>query len=349
MQKRECIEIFERYILNQATPEEIKYLNSWIRNNKEISTWLENQILNSSSKIDSEVQLRMLKNIEKKIDIDNNNSITDVSKTTNHQLTSRFRLKKWMRVAAMIILPILTAASVYFYMSYRSDIKSDSLHQLVVSVERGQKANITLPDGSKVWLNSQSKLTYSQNFNVKERRLQLDGDAFFDVAHNPDKPFIVQSNDISVEALGTAFEVKAYSDDNLVTSILIRGKIRVTTPNGETILTPNEMVSYNKSTGKLLQSSLIGTKDFTGWMHNQLHFENESLANIAKVIERTYNVKVIFTSENLKNQHYTGTVENNSLENFLNIISLTSPVSFQIKDQKVILSENLKLLNLYTQ
>ena len=344
MQKEEYIEIFERYILNQATSEEIKYLSSWIRNNKEISTWLEKQILNSSSVIDSEVQLRMLKNIEKEIGMDNNTQM-DINKTTNYQPNSGFRLKEWQRVAAMIILPILTAASVYFYMS---NTKFTVSHPLVVSVERGQKANITLPDGSKVWLNSQSKLTYSPNFNVKERRLQLDGEAFFDVAHHPDKPFIVQSNGMSVEALGTAFEVEAYAEDNLVTSILIRGKIRVTTPDGETILEPNEMVSYNKSTHKQIQNHLADAANFTGWMHNQLHFENESLESIAKVIERTYNVKVIFTTVSLKNQHYTGTVDNNSLENFLNIISLTSPVSFRIKNQQVILSENPKLLNLYS-
>lgn len=346
MKRKECLEIFERYILNQATPEETERLSSWIRNNKEISALLENQISNSSSKIDREVQLRMLRNIQKEIGFDDNSlSDMDGRKAMDHRINSHFRFNRWMRAAAMIILPMLTAAGVYFYMA---DTKSTDPDPLVISVEKGQKANVTLPDGSKVWLNSQTKLTYSQDFNVKERRLQLDGDAFFEVAHDPGKPFIVQNNDVSVEALGTAFEVKAYAEDDFVTSILIRGKIRVAVSGGEAVLKPNEMVSYHKPTGKLSQSTLVNAEDFIGWMHDQLHFENESLGNIAKIIERTYNVKVVFRSESLKEQHYTGTVDNNSLENFLNVISLTSPVSFRINNQQVILSENSELLNLYT-
>ena len=242
----------------------------------------------------------------------------------------------------MFILPLLTAAGVYFYMS-----RNLSGAPLIVTVERGQKANITLPDGSKVWLNSESKLTYSPNFNVKSRELQLDGEAYFEVAHNPDKPFIVSCNDISVEALGTAFGVKAYSEDNMISSILMRGKVRVTTPDGEAVLLPNDRISYDKTTRKKNLSSVTNATDFTGWIHNELRFENESLGDIAKTIERIYNVEVKFASENLKKQRYTGTINNNSLENVLNIISLTSPVAFQINNQQVTLSENKKLMDRY--
>jgi len=83
--------------------------------------------------------------------------------------------------------------------------------------------------------------------------------------------------------------------------------------------------------------------DFTGWIHNELRFEDESLADIAKTIQRIYNVEVVFASERLKNQRYTGTINNNSLENVLNIIGITSPVAFQINNQQVTLSENNKL------
>jgi transmembrane sensor len=336
MQKEECIEIFERYIQNRANPDEVKRLSLWIKNNQEISLWLEQQIMASSSTIDSEVQMRMLRNIEAEI-TGNNNEVTE------KLLNIRFQLNKWLRVAAMFILPVLTAAGVYFYMSRNQSPTAP----LIVSVERGQKANITLPDGSKVWLNSQSKLTYSANFNIKKRELQLDGEAYFEVAHNPNKPFIVQSKDISVEALGTAFGVKAYDEDNLASSILMRGKVRVTTPDGEAILLPNDRIMYDKTTRKKAKNTVTNATDFTGWIHNELRFENESLGDIAKTIQRIYNVEIVFASEKLKNQHYTGTINNNSLESVLNIISLTSPVSFQINDQQVTLSENKKLMDKY--
>lgn len=335
MQKEECIEIFERYIQNRANEDEVKRLSIWIKSNQEISLWLEQQILASSSTIDSELQLRMLKNIESEIDAKNN--------ADNLQRHIRFRLNRWIRVAALFLLPLLTAAGMYFYMSRNGS----SSAPLIISVERGQKANIILPDGSKAWLNSQSKLTYSADYNVNKRELQLDGEAYFEVAHNPQKPFIVKSSDIRVEALGTAFGVKAYDEDNLISSILMRGKVRVTTPDGESILVPNERVIYDKAAHKRTQSKVRNATDFTGWIHNELRFENESLEEIAKNIQRIYNVEIVFATENIKNQRYTGTVNNNSLESVLNIITLTSPLSFQIKNQKVTLYENKNLLRHY--
>lgn len=328
MQKEECIELIERYIRNQTDQDEVKRLNIRIKNNQEISSWLEQEINTSPSTMDNDVQARIFRNIENKI---GNKDKTDKVEQNHFQPT------KWLRVAAMFVLPVITAVAMYFYRS-----PDETPGQLVVAVERGQKANITLPDGSKVWLNSQSRLTYSTNFNVKQRELQLDGEAYFEVAHNPDKPFIVRSNDIAVRALGTAFGVKAYNEDLLISSILMKGKVLVTTPDGETILKPNERIMYDKTTHKKVQSTVTNATDFTGWIHNELRFEDESLADIAKTVQRIYNVDVVFASEKLKYQRYTGTINNNSLENVLNIISLTSPVSFQINNQRVTLSENNK-------
>jgi transmembrane sensor len=169
------------------------------------------------------------------------------------------------------------------------------------------------------------------------------------VAHNPDKPFIVQSNDISVEALGTAFGIKAYDEDNQISSILMRGKVRVVTPDRSSVLKPNERILYDKTTRKTTQTAVTNAVDFTGWIHDELRFENESLGEIAKNIQRIYNVEIIFASENLKKLRYTGTVNNNSLESVLNIITLTSPVSFEIDKQQVTLHENKKLMKHYNQ
>jgi len=329
MQKEECIELIERYIHNQTDQNEVKRLNIRIKNNQEISSWLEQEIIASPSTMDNDVQARIFRDIENKIDIKDK---TDKAEQNHFQLT------KWLRVAAMFVLPVITAVGMYFYRSPDETVPG----QLVVAVERGQKANITLPDGSKVWLNSQSRLTYSTNFNVRQRELQLDGEAYFEVAHNPNKPFIVRSNDISVRALGTAFGVKAYNEDMLISSILMIGKVLVTTPDGEAILMPNERIIYDKTKHKKEQSTVANATDFTGWIHNELRFEDESLGDIAKTIRRIYNVEVVFASEKLKSQRYTGTINNNSLESVLNIICLTSPVSFQISNQQVTLSENNK-------
>jgi ferric-dicitrate binding protein FerR (iron transport regulator) len=337
MQKKECVEIFERYVRGIASDDEIKRLSLWVRNNQEISSWLEQEIMASPSAIDNDVQMRMLENIKLEL-----NAANKKNKTLDQAAKTGFNLRWLVRAAAMFILPVITAFAMYLYMSKDHVIAGAPL---IVAVERGQKANITLPDGSKAWLNSQSKLTYSSDYNVENRKLQLDGEAYFEVAHNPEKPFIVKSNDIEIEALGTAFGVKAYNEDNIISSILMQGKVRVTTPDGASILMPNERIVYDKTARKKSQSKVANATDFTGWIHNELRFENESLEEIAKNIQRIYNIEIIFASEELKNQRYTGTVNNNSLENVLNIITLTSPVSFEIDKQKVTFYENKRLIN----
>lgn len=340
MRKEECAEIFERYIQHCASDDEIKRLSNWIKDNQEISLWLERQIETSSSVMEKEVQMHILSHIKDEI-----NSTIQRDKAAAIKRDIRIRLNMWMRVAAIFILPILAAAGMYFYMSKHES----SPAPFIVAVDRGQKANITLPDGSKAWLNSQSKLTYFADFNTEKRALLLDGEAYFEVAHNPEKPFIVNSNDITVEALGTAFGIKAYSEDILISSILMHGKVKVTTPNGTNILKPNDRILYDKDSRTTQKSTVTNAVDFTGWIHNELRFENESLNEIAKNIQRIYNVEIVFASEKLKTLRYTGTVDNNSLESVLNIIALTSPISFHIDKQKVMLFENKSLMQHYNQ
>ena len=332
MEKDECLELFERFVSNSATDDEVRLLSRWINHDHKVSKFLEQHVLNSSALIDREVKIRMLKNIEKLIDQDNDN----LSFTKGDKYIS---IQKWLRIAAMFILPVLSTVVMYFFMS-KNDAAVSTGAPLIISVERGQKANITLPDGSRVWLNSQSKLIYTASYNTQKRELKLDGEAYFEVAHNPQKPFIVQSRNISVEALGTGFGINAYSEDNLISSILMHGKIRVTTPVGSEILFPNERVLFDKRTNRMNKQSVANATDFTGWIHNKLRFENETLQEMAIKIQRIYNIEVVFADERIKYFRYTGTINNNSLESVLNVISLSSPVGFKIINQQVILSDD---------
>lgn len=333
MQKEEYLEIFERYVQQRASEDEIKRLSDWIRNNRNISEWMEQQILNSEADMDASVQLRMLERIKHQL-------------TTGDQPSAqpgvKFRIQTWWRIAAMLVLPLLTALGMYVYMS-----RYDSGAPVMVAVERGQKATVTLPDGSKVWLNSLSELRYTPGFTSRKRELQLEGEAYFEVAPDPDRPFVVTGTDLKVEALGTSFGMKTYREDRMVSSILMSGKVRVTTPDGTRVLKPNERIQYDKTTAQSKHSQVANATEFTGWIRNELRFENETLDEIARSIQRIYNVEIIFASENLKQLRYTGTVQNNSLESVLNIITLTSPLSFQIDKHTIILYENENLMQHY--
>lgn len=333
MQKVECVEIFERYLQQRANEDEIKRLSNWIRTNRKISEWMEEQIKSSQSEMDAGVQLRMLERIKHSIGSD---------QQTPESSAYQLRVNRWLRVAAMFLLPVAAAVGMYLYMS-----RFESALPVTVAVERGQKATVTLPDGSKVWLNSLSELKYKPGFTSRKRELQLEGEACFEVAPDPDRPFVVSSTDLVVEALGTSFGMKAYSEDRMVSSILMSGKVRVTTPDGTRVLKPNERIQYDKTMNRSKHSQVTNSTDFTGWIRNELRFENETLDEISRSIQRIYNVEIIFASEKLKQLRYTGTVQNNSLESVLNIITLTSPLSFQIDNQKIILYENENLMPHY--
>lgn len=324
MRQEECVELFERYVYGKASDLEIARLTDWIKNNPGLSSWLEQQIEDLPSDIDASLQYKMLRNIQRET------QHTEPMQSFNQR-------KKWWLMAAGIMLPILTAISTYLYLSPDKKSSDMPLSPYTFTVEQGQKASLVLPDGTKVWLNSKSKLTCTPNFNIKNRELNLTGEAYFEVAHNKDMPFFVKCKDMSVEAIGTAFVVKAYDEDETISSVLVNGKVRVGTLEGQTILSPNERIEYDKNTHKTEIKHVTNASDFTGWRSNELRFENESLKEIAKCIERTYNVKIVFGARDIENQRFTGTINNSSLESMLNILGLTSSLKFRIEDQQVIL------------
>lgn len=195
-----------------------------------------------------------------------------------------------------------------------------------VVTEAGQKTNVTLPDGSKVWLNSASKIEYTSHYNIKDRSIILDGEAYFDVAPDKEFPFIVRTDKISVTALGTKFNVRAYKSDDTITTTLLEGKVKAEVSGQSTVLKPNQLAVYDKTQNVMNTSIVKDELHPVPWMQNGLLFENESLADIAVTLERMYNVRVVFADECVKDYSYTGFIKNNSLPNVLELISGTSPV-----------------------
>jgi len=207
-------------------------------------------------------------------------------------------------------------------------------------VETGQKANVRLPDGTFVWLNSAGSLTYDHTCNKKERVVYLQGEAYFEVSKEKTRPFIVKTNDISVEALGTSFDVKAYPDDNYIAATLIEGNIRISSSTQTELLEPNEKITITKSDGQFTKTLLTDAEKNILWINHQLAFESERMEDIAKTLERMYNVSIRFTSEKLKDIRFSGTIKNNNLENVLQVIEFVSPIRYsREKDATIIIRD----------
>jgi transmembrane sensor len=227
-----------------------------------------------------------------------------------------------------------------------------------ISTRNGSKTNLILPDGTKVWLNAGSTLTYDSSFGKIIREVALSGEAFFDVTKNKEKPFIIHASNINIKVIGTEFNVRSYPSDKKLEASLIRGSIEVTfkgRPDKKIILKPNEkIVVDNKELAenlletsrqnrrdkpnqvqgvgikKLTHELKTGTIIETSWVENKLIFQDESFEEIARMLERWYGVSIIFKNNRLKEDHLTGSFRNETIRQALDAMKFTSDFNYEI-------------------
>ena len=245
------------------------------------------------------------------------------------------RLLTIYRIAAAVLLPLTVALSAWFISDMCND-RHRANEVCEVVVDRGQKASLTLPDGTKVWMNSSSRLKYNNNYNQEKRDIELEGEAYFEVAPNPDKAFTVHCGDLNIEALGTAFNVKGYQDDDDVTVSLLEGKVRIYNDDYGTCLTPNQSLCYDRPGMRFTKTDIRDSREVDFWRRNILYFRSATLAEMAKTLERMYGVTIRFEDEELKQVTFSGSIRNNSLTNVFHIISLTYPLSYQMEKDTII-------------
>jgi len=223
-----------------------------------------------------------------------------------------------------------------------------------------------LPDGTKVWLNAESILEYTTDFNIAKREVKLTGEGYFKVKPNPSKPFVVKAGNFSVKAFGTSFNVKAYPDENEVTTTLVEGKVEIEgkEKNNKKFtykMTPKQKVVYykdekqviannqgesNEVKGKtqkvttlqsvpIISDANVKTELYTSWKDSLWIIQAEKLEDLAVMLERRYNVNIFFSSNEIKNYRFSGTIQHETLEQIFEIMRLTMPVSYSINKGQV--------------
>ena len=214
------------------------------------------------------------------------------------------QVNQFIKYAAIIFFFISFSFLSYYYITHESS-KNEFC---TISVPKGNKSEIVLPDGSKIWLNNNSKLTYPKNFNQSVRQVELIGEGYFEIQRNVKVPFIVKTSDISIKVLGTKFNISAYPNDKFIETTLISGKVTVqSNENPEVIstLNPGESMTFDKLNNRAAIAS-VDTKFYTYWMKGEFVFKDERFETLAKRIERIYNVEIIFEDPALKEKTYTG-------------------------------------------
>jgi transmembrane sensor len=242
----------------------------------------------------------------------------------------------WLRSAAAVLL-IFMGSAFYFL------LKRPSPRQLVASREihtlKGERKTITLEDGTIIQLNNESSLTYPENFSGNTREVYLKGEAFFQVTHNPAKPFRVHVETLNVEDLGTKFDIKAYPEDNAVSVTVAAGKVGVNKPGAKEtfLLTPGDRLSYYKLSGKVTQKK-VDVLDETAWQQGELVFRDENLGVICNCLERWYNVNMRIRSKSLTDKKLSLKIKGDDFNSVLKMLSLAGDFNYYIKGKTVVLT-----------
>ena len=293
--------IIGKNLEGNISPDEEKALNEWI----------------NSSTANKQVYFQIKELWDHKQDQTNNSqAIAAYDKLINRikfaegiQAQSRVQrissqVNQFIKYAAIIFFLISFSFLSYYYITHESS-KNEFC---TISVPKGNKSEIVLPDGSKIWLNNNSKLTYPKNFNQSVRQVELIGEGYFEIQRNVKVPFIVKTSDISIKVLGTKFNISAYPNDKFIETTLISGKVTVqSNENPEVIstLNPGESMTFDKLNNRAAIAS-VDTKFYTYWMKGEFVFKDERFETLAKRIERIYNVEITFDDPALKEKTYTG-------------------------------------------
>jgi ferric-dicitrate binding protein FerR (iron transport regulator) len=265
------------------------------------------------------------------------------------------------RWAAAAVLVLGVAGGILYMKKFQKADGTAKLAMHEVHVPYGATQKLIMPDGTKVMLNAGSTLIYPETFSKETREVSLNGEGFFEVTHNAKKPFLVHTNKLTVKVLGTVFNIKAYNNDRNTETTLLKGKVQVeleNNPEKNIVLLPNEKLlvantqssNRTQAAGNLKEAKIeyqvinlpvVNANEIkeTAWLDNRILFTNELFEDVAKQIERKYNVQVIFENEALKNEQISGLLDKESLQDALQIIEVTTPFSYRIDGKAVYLSK----------
>lgn len=245
------------------------------------------------------------------------------------QRANRYRI--WMAAATVAML---IAMSGWLY-----NIVSDSEPAFIVaSNNTGIVQKVTLPDGTIINLNTCSRLTYPESFSGKSREVFLDGEAYFDVAHDKRHPFIVRAGELKIRVLGTKFNVNASTLVPQITATLIEGSIEAVTGKKNILMKPNQQLKYDTSSGRVSLTELTNANREIRWTQNVWVLSDTPLLDICQRLEQQFNIKIIIMNDELIGKSFTGEFyTNESLESILKTMQISTPFEYEYKGKNIIL------------
>ncbi len=333
-------EIFIKYLKSSCTDKEFEEFVTWVNKetlHKEGKGWS----LEQWKMLETEIQEKDKKKYSALLDKIHHEINLKHNRIKNSKVVVLSKVAKWLsRAAAILFIPLL---GVLIYLFSNNNFQMNfSAHSAVDTLEviapTGSRTVLQLSDGTEVNLNYGSKIKYPGKFTGKTREIKLSGEAYFNVAHNPDRPFIVKTEKLYITALGTKFNVLAYFDDDVVETTLVEGKVAIdkklpcSTVERIGAMVPGQHVAYNLNSGEIISSK--GKIDkYVAWKDGKLVFDDEPITEVAEKLERMFNVEIEL-AENVKYLSYTVTFVNDPLYLILDLMKETTPIKYKVLPRK---------------
>ncbi len=309
-----------RFLHKKCTRKELQLIEEWIAESPDNANWL--------------FEMEQVWSLKEEIRFSNKEEISNAYNRfiAAHPEAQHRRLKSkniLLRIgyAAAILIIVVLAMNVH-KLNKQAETIAQSIN--VIEVPKGQRTTLILSDGTKVWLNAESRLTYPASFTAKNRLVKLQGEGFFEVEHDDHIPFIVQTADVNVTVLGTKFNVEAY--ENEVSYItLAEGRVEVATLDNENkvILEPRDQVSYSKVEGLNLIRG-INTEYLKAWTIGELSYVNKPLLYITKDLERRFDTHITILDKELESEpFYCRVKETTKIEQVLNLLRDTRKLDYR--------------------
>jgi len=326
--------IIGRVLSGEASVKDKADLDTWILESEENENIYESLVYAYENKgVNSDVSQR---NSALKL-------IKDRIKNEAEAKTGKLFSLKWYSAVASIVLIVSLGGA----LNYQLNKPFSYINTLGYTVEKsfaGEQKTVLLSDGTKIFLNGDSRFKYKSFTNSEKRIVGLDGEAFFDVARNEKKPFLIELSNAGIQVLGTSFNVKSYADDIEIETSVKTGKVAFSLKNkffsfkkSKTIFLEKGQKGIINKNDESLKSGL--NKNEFAWMNNKLVFENTSLFNISKALYRTYGAVFEFENEGLKELKITAKFENENLDEILKMLEMTKGFSFEKREEIIFISK----------
>ena len=323
-------DIIIRYLENRCSEEDFVLINEWMKESDENAGEL--------FRMEEIYQLGKFPFEEENLVVRAERRLGRRLKRENQKKQEVFKLRSVLRYAAAIVGVMVLAAGLAYWFRNKAEL-------VVASAAHGQVREMLLPDGTKVWLNQSSVLKYPRAFEGKERHVYLDGEAYFEVARNHEKPFMVKSPAMDVRVLGTSFNIKCRPDNSFAETTLIEGEVEVKdkSDKGRITLLPGQKAVLNRVTGRM-QVKQVDPKMEIVWHNDLIPFEKSSIFQIAAALERFYGVKIILSPDVDSTNTYSGVLKKkDNIESVLNSLRNSIPFNYKkVDDNNIFISSETK-------